>query len=206
MTRVIKALSVLVVLCVAGLGLLLYYRAQHPPAIPVPLAANGTPTEPEFKFTVLDPPQPAPALAFTTREGAPKTLADFRGRLLLVNFWATWCGPCVAEMPSLDRLQARLGSRLTVLAISEDRRGGEVVDPFLARLKLADLAIYLDTKNSALQTFGLVGLPTSILIDRDGRMVWRVEGGVDWASPEAAAKLAPYLVPAPDVQRTSARP
>ncbi|MDE2513833.1 MAG: TlpA family protein disulfide reductase [Alphaproteobacteria bacterium] len=204
MTRFMKALSVLVVLCVAGLGLLLYYRAQHPPAIPVPLAANGTPAEPEFKFTVLDAPQPAPALAFTTREGAPKTLADFRGRLLLVNFWATWCGPCVAEMPSLDRLQARLGSRLTVLAISEDRRGGQVVDSFLARLKLADLAIYLDTKNSALQTFGLVGLPTSILIDRDGRMVWRVEGGVDWTSPAAAAKLAPYLTPPPDIQRTSA--
>ncbi|MDE1969390.1 MAG: TlpA family protein disulfide reductase [Alphaproteobacteria bacterium] len=204
MTRFMKALSVLVVLCVAGLGLLLYYRAQHPPAIPVPLAANGTPAEPEFKFTVLDAPQPAPALAFTTREGAPKTLADFRGRLLLVNFWATWCGPCVAEMPSLDRLQARLGSRLMVLAISEDRRGGDVVDPFLAKLKLADLAIYLDTRNSALQAFGLAGLPTSILIDRDGRMVWRVEGGVDWTSPEAAAKLAPYLAPTPDSQHTSA--
>lgn len=203
MTRIMKALSVLVVLCVAALGLLLYYRAQHPPAIPVPLAANGTPTVPDFKFTALNPPQPAPALTFTTRGGAPKTLADFRGRLVLVNFWATWCGPCAEEMPSLDRLQARLGSRLTVLAISEDRRGGDAVDPFLAKLKLSDLAVYLDAKNSALQAFGLVGLPTSILIDRDGRMVWRVEGGVDWTGAEAAAKLAPYLAPEPDMQHTS---
>lgn len=203
MTRIMKALSVLVVLCVAALGLLLYYRAQHPPAIPVPLAASGTPAAPEFKFTALNPPQPAPALAFTTRDGAPKTLADFHGRLVLVNFWATWCGPCVEEMPALDRLQVRLGSRLIVLAISEDRRGDDAVDRFLARLKLADLAVYLDAKNSALQTFGLIGLPTSILIDRDGRMVWRVEGAVDWTGADAMAKLAPYLAPEPDMQHAS---
>ena len=199
-----KALSVLVVLCVAALGLLLYYRAQQPAATPAPSVASGPPAELSFEFTPLDPPQPAPALRFTARDGTPKTLADFRGRVVLVNFWATWCGPCRAEMPSLDRLQAKLGRRLTVLAISEDRRGADAIDPFLARLKLSTLAVYLDPNNGALQAFGLRGLPTSILVDRDGRMLWRVEGGVDWTSAEAAAKLDPYLAPLPPtLQRTS---
>ncbi len=203
MTKGMKAVSVLVVLCVAALGLLLYYRAQQPPATPAPSIANGPAAEPSFEFTPLDPPQPAPVLHFTARDGAAKTLADFRGEPLLVNFWATWCGPCRAEMPSLDRLQAKLGSRLKILAISEDRRGATAVDPFVARMKLATLAIYLDPANDALEAFNLRGLPTSILLDRAGRMVWRVEGGVNWTSAAAEAKLAPYLVAPPVLQRTS---
>ena len=200
-----KALSVLVVLCVVALGLLLYYRAQEPPATPAPNVASGPPAELSFEFTPLNPPQPAPALRFATRDGATKTLADFRGRPVLVNFWATWCAPCRAEMPSLDRLQAKLGPRLTILAISEDRRGAAVVDPFMARMKLESLAVYLDSKNDAMDAFNLRGLPTSILIDRDGRMVWRVEGGADWTGAEADAKLAPYLAPPPPaIQHTSA--
>ena len=204
MTTLMKALSVVLILCVAALGLLLYYRAQQPTAIPAPSVASAPPAEPSFEFTPLDPPQPAPALRFTARDGTPKTLADFRGRPVLVNFWATWCGPCREEMPSLDRLQAKLGSRLKILAISEDRRGADIVDRFLARMNLASLAIYLDPVNDALEAFNLRGLPTSILLDRDGRMVWRVEGAVDWTSAAAAAKLTPYLASPPAVQRTSA--
>lgn len=201
-----KALSVVLVLCVAALGLLLYYRGQQPPATPAPSVASAPPGEPGFEFTPLDPPQPAPTLRFTARDGATKTLADFRGRLVLVNFWATWCAPCIEEMPSLDRLQVKLGSRLKILAISEDRRGADAVDPFLARMKLAALAIYLDSSNDALAAFNLRGLPTSILIDRDGRMVWRVEGAVDWTSAGALGKLAPYLASSPviQIQHTSA--
>jgi thiol-disulfide isomerase/thioredoxin len=205
MTNLMKALSVVLVLCVAALGLLLYYRGQEPPATSAPGVASGPPpAEAGFKFTPLDPPQPAPALRFTGRDGATKTLAEFRGRLVLVNFWATWCAPCRAEMPSLDRLQAKLGPRLKILAISEDRRGADAVDPFLARMKLGALAVYLDSSNDALQAFNLRGLPTSVLIDRDGRMVWRVEGAVDWTGATATAKLAPYLASPPALQRTSA--
>jgi len=154
-----------------------------------------------YEFTVLDPPQPAPGLTFATRAGEAKTLADFRGRVVLVNLWATWCEPCVEEMPSLDRLQAKLGGRLTVLAISEDRRGNDVVE----KLGLKYLGVYLDPKNAALRDFKVEGLPTSVLIGRDGRMRFVVVGAAEWDSPAMLARLAPYLAPEPEKpQRASA--
>jgi thiol-disulfide isomerase/thioredoxin len=209
MKGLIGALSVLLVVCVAALGALLYYhyRPASPPATSAPMAANRPPADDSsYDFTVLDPPRPAPGIAFATRAGEAKSLADFRGRVLLVNLWATWCGPCIEEMPSLDRLQARLGSRLAVLAISEDRRGSEAVEPFLKKIGLKNLAIYLDVRNTAARAFGIEGLPTSYLIDREGRIRVRVEGAADWDSPGMLARLEPYLRqgPAgPELRRTS---
>ena len=92
------------------------------------------------KFAWLEEPRPAPEIAFLTRDGRPRHLADFRGRFVLVNLWATWCGPCVGEMPSLDRAQQKFGDRLQILAISEDRGGGAVVRPFLEMHRVARLA------------------------------------------------------------------
>ena len=206
MKRLIGALSILLVLCVAARGAFLYYRPAEHPASTAPMAAiRAQSDDAGYEFTLLDPPQPAPGLGFTTRAGEAKSLADFRGRAVLVNLWATWCEPCVEEMPSLDRLQAKLGDRLTVLAISEDRRGGDVVEPFLRKLGLKNLGVYLDSKNAALRDFKIEGLPTSVLIDRDGRMRFRVVGAAAWDSPGMLARLAPYLAPEPDKpQRASA--
>jgi thiol-disulfide isomerase/thioredoxin len=145
------------------------------------------------QFTPLDPPRPAPELGFTSRDGTQLRLTDFRGRVVLVNLWATWCGPCVREMPSLDRLQAQLGDRLLVLAISEDRGGAHVVDPFLEKLALAHLAIFLDASSAAQQAFKVRGLPTSFLIDRDGRILGSLEGGAEWDAPEMVARLERFL-------------
>lgn len=152
------------------------------------------------KFIPAEPPQPAPEVSFTDDVGANVALADFRGRFLIVNLWATWCQPCLKEMPSLAALQQRIGPALAVLAISEDRAGEDVVKPFAAKLSLDKLLkIYLDPKSAVGRAFGARGLPTSIVIDRDGLVLGKVEGQADWDSEAMRARLA-TLMP-PDVKR-----
>jgi thiol-disulfide isomerase/thioredoxin len=145
------------------------------------------------EFIPQAPPQPAPEATFTDADGKPASLADFKGKPVLVNLWATWCEPCLREMPSLDRLQARLDGRLTVLAVSEDRGGGRLVNPFVAKLGLGSLKIYLDPKSEVARAFGVRGLPTTIVIDADGRVRGRVEGAAEWDSDEMRGVLDPLL-------------
>src|SRR5579883_2606342 len=117
--KVLRSTLILaLVLSTAALALLLISLWRSEPTKP-PVVTLGTPQDAALgEFTALDPPRPAPPLAFAERGGETRALADFRGHWLLVNLWATWCAPCVREMPSLDRLQAKLGDRLRVLAIS----------------------------------------------------------------------------------------
>jgi thiol-disulfide isomerase/thioredoxin len=145
------------------------------------------------RFAHFASPQPAPDFAFMTRDGRSQRLADFRGRFVLVNLWATWCGPCVHEMPSLDRAQQKLGDRLQILAISEDRSGSSVVRPFLETHRLARLSVFLDAPMSAWHALKGRVLPTSFLIDRGGRIVAKLEGGVEWDSSSMLAELERYL-------------
>lgn len=147
------------------------------------------------EFIPQNPPQPAPAISFTDMAGKPVALSDFKGTVTLVNLWATWCHPCLKEMPSLEKLQASLGGRLKIIAISEDFTGAKKVAPFVKAHDLGKLSIYLDPKNAAIAAFKVGGLPTSILIDKDGRIVGRVEGGADWQSDELTAALKPLLPP-----------
>jgi thiol-disulfide isomerase/thioredoxin len=199
MKLTIRALTVLLILCGAALLVLSLRpaRIERMPQVPAPPLAEGqnlaAAGQNLGQFTALPAPLPAPALAFTTRDGTQKQLADFKGQVVLVNLWATWCVPCVEEMPSLDRLQAQLGDKLTVLAISEDRQGETVVAPFLRKIGIQHLAIFLDPKTSATNEFGAQGLPSSYLIARDGTIVGKEEGGAQWDSPEMLAKLQPYL-------------
>ncbi len=131
----------------------------------------------------------APTTAFTTPDGKRATIADFAGRPVLVNLWATWCAPCVKEMPTLDALAAREGDRLAVLAISQDTRGAAVVDPFLAKRKFSHLAGNTDPDNALSSAFGVAQLPVSILFDAKGREVLRVLGGMSWDGDRAAELL-----------------
>jgi thiol-disulfide isomerase/thioredoxin len=159
------------------------------------------------KFKPSDAPQPAPALSFIGKDGERAELADFKGKVVLLNLWATWCAPCVKEMPSLDALQARLdGDRFEVVALSLDRGGRSVVEPFLAKLGVRNLAIYLDPQSTAMGVFEPRGLPTSVIIDREGYEVGRLEGEAEWNSEEAVKLLEHFIdggVRPPAMMRTS---
>jgi len=188
----LRALTVLLVLSGATLALLVYRGGSKAPVPPQQVAGTAS-AQALGQFIALDQKLPAPALAFTARDGAPKQLADFRGRLVLVNLWATWCGPCVEEMPALDRLQAKMGSKLTILALSEDRGGAAVVDPFLQKIGIKHLGVYLDPKSAALNAFGVQGLPTSFLIDGEGMILGKLEGGAKWDEAPMLATLERYI-------------
>lgn len=145
-------------------------------------------------FILSEPPKPAPEVSFSDRGGRDLTLKNFRGQAVLLNFWATWCAPCVREMPALDRLQARLGPEgLSVIALSVDRQGLEAVEPFYRRLSIEALDIYLDPANQVARSFTVPGLPTSYLIDPDGQMVGVLAGPAEWDSPDALALIRHYL-------------
>ena len=168
-----------------------------PPAPEGPFAGN---------FTFSNPPVPAPSTVFHSLEGRPVSLADFRGKVVLVNFWATWCVPCVREMPNLERLhQALVGEGLAVLAVSNDRGGAAVVNPFLARLDLQHLPVFLDPKGTLAQAFALKSLPTTFIIGRDGRVLAGRIGPEEWDSPESLQFLRHYLRQEPGPIDTSAK-
>jgi len=145
------------------------------------------------KFAPSSQPFPAPAISLTDMAGDTVGLAGFRGKLVLVNLWATWCAPCLREMPSLERLQSHLGDRVAILAVSEDRGGGKIVEPFIAKLGLKSVKVYLDPKSEIGRAFAVRGLPTSFLIDGDGKVLGRLEGAADWDSPEILGVLEPFL-------------
>ena len=146
-------------------------------------------------FVWHESPQPLPALTFEDSEGMSLGLADFRGKVVLLNIWATWCGPCRKEMPTLDRLQSRLGGRdFQVVALSVDRGGTEDVEEFYREVGVKNLAIYLDSSADAAGALGIFGIPTTLLIDREGREIGRLVGPAEWDSPEALALIEPVLV------------
>jgi thiol-disulfide isomerase/thioredoxin len=189
--RILIGAVVAALLLLAGAAALI--RAPAPQRADAPPALAGSYKD----FTANAAPPPAPEAGFTL-DGKPMSLADFRGRVVLVNFWATWCGPCVAEMPSLDRLQAELGGTdFTVITLSEDRNPA-VIAPFYETHGLEHLKPYHDPSGALSRAFGIRGLPTSVLIDRQGREVGRLEGPAEWDSGEALALLRHFLRQEPE--------
>ena len=140
---------------------------------------------PLSSVTRITPPGALPDLSFTGLDGALVKLSAFRGKPVVVNFWATWCGPCVAELPDLDRL-AEAGT--VVLAASADHGGAAVVKPFLTKHGITHAHVVLDAGNDATHAAGVVGSPTTRRVAAQGRLRGRLEGPADWS--QAAATVA----------------
>jgi thiol-disulfide isomerase/thioredoxin len=146
------------------------------------------------QFTYLEPQRPAPPVPILTEDGGLDNLGRFHGKLVLLNFWATWCAPCVDELPALDRLQGRLGTDgLAVVAVSIDESGINLPVSFVRRLGLMNLKVYLDFTGRARDAFLLYGLPITYLIDPDGSVVGYIVGAAKWDSPEAVDFLRHYM-------------
>ena len=131
-----------------------------------------------------------PDFAFSDPAGKRLTSAELEGTPVLINLWATWCGPCILEMPALDTLAEQSGDKLRVLTVSQDLQGAEKVVPFFAQRKFVHLEPWLDPDNVLGQHYATGILPTTVLYDARGREVWRMIGGHDWTGPRTAAMLA----------------
>lgn len=133
---------------------------------------------------------PVPDFAFLDPDGGEKTLKDFAGQPMLVNLWATWCTPCVAEMPTLDRIAATYGPKgLAVLTISQDNQGLKAVKPFFAKHKLPHLKGWADPETEFGFAYATGLLPTTVIYDAQGKEMVRVVGAMDWEGPEARALI-----------------
>jgi len=164
---------------------------QEPPA-PQAQAAPET-TEPAAASTGPDLSQAGkalPTVEIKDASGATAKLSSLKGKPVLVNLWATWCVPCIKELPTLDALAAREGAKLQVVLVNEDLEGPRVVTPFLQKRPLKTLKPWLDTANALMIPLKVASLPTTILYDANGKEVWRISRDMDWTGPEAAKLLA----------------
>jgi thiol-disulfide isomerase/thioredoxin len=145
-------------------------------------------------FTPTNPGRPAPIEPFYDVNGQELSLQQFGDKVILLNLWATWCAPCIKELPSLDRLQAQLGSdRFQVITVSVDRRGVEAVRPYFEKLKISHLTIYVESKDRLAQALGLQVLPSTIIVGPHGLMAGRLIGAAEWDAPEALALVRHYI-------------
>lgn len=146
--------------------------------------------EPPPNFIVHEFPKSLPKVAFRDGDEGEVSLADFQGKVILLNIWATWCVPCRREMPTLDRLQVQLGGPgFEVVALSIDRKGAGAVRSFYSEVSIQNLAIYIDSGGKSARALGMIGLPTTLLIDQDGKEIGRLIGPFEWDTPEIVAFL-----------------
>jgi thiol-disulfide isomerase/thioredoxin len=147
---------------------------------------NGLNKEAMAAFVVRPKPLPLPDFSFEGPDGAKVSAARLKGKVVLLNIWATWCVPCREEMPQLDKLQAELGGdKFEVVAINVDKNGAEKAKAFLEETGAKNLARYTDPTGKLFATLKAVGMPTTLLLNAQGEEMGRLVGPADWASPEA---------------------
>ncbi|UCF90067.1 MAG: TlpA family protein disulfide reductase [Desulfobacterales bacterium] len=138
---------------------------------------TGDPTQPAVGL-------PAPDFTFPELSGKMISLSDYKGQVVLVNIWATWCPPCVAEMPSMERLYQELqNEKFAILAVSIDAKGSQIVAPFMKKYKLTFPAL-IDAEGKMKTTYKATGVPESFIIDQNGILIKKIIGPRDWAAPE----------------------
>ena len=171
------------------------------PALAVALAVvvtslNGTAKAEEDMAALawMESPTPAPEVEFTVENGEIRSLADYRGKVIVLNFWAIWCPPCRDEMPSLDRLQASHGSdHFMVMAMSEDRGGEEVIREFYDEIEATALGVFSDPTQRVARDFRVRGMPTTFIIDHNGNLVAKLVGTAEWDSAAALSHILPLV-------------
>ena len=194
--RVVPALLCAVLAIAALVWVWLSYQSADGPLFSSGTTRSGMPpiVGTVKNFTPTDPGRPAPIDVFHDADGREVSLMDFGDKVVLLNLWATWCGPCVTELPSLDRLQAKLGGAdFQVVAVSVDRRGLDAVRPYFAKLKIVNLPIYVESQNRLATSLGLQVLPSTIIIGPHGIMLGKLIGAAEWDAPEALALIRHYI-------------
>jgi thiol-disulfide isomerase/thioredoxin len=200
------SLALMILKKTAFLGSMLAFGlfVTTPLSVMVPVAAladGASPGTSEIgpgNFSPFDPPLPAPIENFEDALGGKVHLADFRGKVVVLNFWASWCPPCVAEMPTLDQLQANFGAAdLAVIAISLDREGIKKAAPFYRNTGIRNLKLYTDRLGDLFHELEGAALPTTFILDREGRVVAVYVGQADWSGPSVRNMLKKYLETGP---------
>jgi thiol-disulfide isomerase/thioredoxin len=168
------------------------------PVIHAPIAAaqgatggnERVPLQGASALVATDPPHPVAPISFTDARGATHRIGELAGRGVVVNLWATWCVPCVAELPALARLAAQVaGDGIVVLPLSSDRGGAAAVERFFHGHAIVGLDIMLDPGGAAGEALAARGVPTTVIVDRVGRERARLEGAADWAAPAMVAAI-----------------
>jgi thiol-disulfide isomerase/thioredoxin len=178
----------------------LIYKSRLP-VEPEPMKLSALQTSPVLKpvlgFKMHEEPRALEDFQFVDGDWKAVNLADFHGKVVLLNLWATWCAPCRAEMPTLDRLQTMLGGPdFEVVALSIDDGGVPVVEAFYEELGLKSLRIYVDPTVKATLRLKVLGVPTTLLIDRDGKELGRYAGPAEWDSPTVVGMIRQQLAAA----------